>query len=152
MDCQIEFSVMSEQLAGHVARGWKYEVEAKVFSKGLMASGIIAVDEHPLEPGPPRELSTATRSLLLPAQPGEGPATVQLSVNADRVRWPADDEPIVTVPIRCPEPGDPPYTIEADIPLTIDDAPDFFGGAAKFVVRARLVATRVQPTLQEQLA
>jgi hypothetical protein len=139
---QIEFSVTSESLAGHVSDRWKYAVQAQVHSSGLVASGTIAVDEHQLKPGTTRPLS-GTRKVQLPVRPGQAPTEVVFSVEADGVTW-LDDEDnpaAISIPIHCPEPGEPPYTIETDIPLAIDDAPGFTGGRARLTVRARLVAT-----------
>lgn len=139
---QIEFSVTSESLAGHVSDRWKYAVQAQVHSSGLVASGSIAVDEHQLKPGTTRPLA-GTRKVQLPVRPGQAPIEVVLSIEADGVTWLADDDnpAAISVPIHCPEPGDPPYTIETDIPLSIGDAPGFTGGRAKLTVRARLVAS-----------
>jgi hypothetical protein len=139
----IEFSVTAESLAGHVSDSWKYAVEAKVFSPGLVASGSIAVDEHRLPPGTTLFLHDRTRKIVLPVRPGEAPAEVVLSVDADGVTWREDDDNpgSISIPIRCPEPGEPPYTIETDIPLAIGDAPGFTGGDARLTVRARLVAS-----------
>lgn len=140
---QIEFSVTSERLAGHVSDRWKYTVQAQVLSAGLVASGSIVIDDHQLKPGTSRDLADVTRKVVLPVRPGEHPAEVLLSVQAEGVTW-RDDEAnstTVTVPIHCPEAGEPAYTIETDIPLAIDDAPGFTGGEARLTVRARLVAT-----------
>ena len=139
---QIEFSVTSESLAGHVSDRWKYAVQAQVHSSGLVASGAIAIDEHQLRPGTTRALG-GTRKVQLPVRSGEAATQVVLSVVADGVTW-LDDEDnpaAISIPIHCPEPGEPPYTIETDIPLAIDDAPGFTGGRARLTVRARLVAS-----------
>src|SRR6478735_633778 len=139
---QIEFSVTSESLAGHVSDRWKYAVKAQVTSSGLVASGAIAIDDHQLRPGTTRPLEGA-RKVQLPVRAGQGPAEVLLSVEAEGVTWRVDaDHPqAVFVPVHCPEPGEPSYTIETDIPLAIGDAPGFTGGQAKLTVRARLVAS-----------
>lgn len=140
---QIEFAVTSESLAGPVSDRWKYTVHAEVFSDGLVASGAIAVDEHQLKPGTTRALADSTRKVVLPVRADDGLAQVVLSVTADGVTWRSDGDgaPALMVPICCPEPGAPPYAVETDIRLAIDDAPGFTGGEARLTVRARLVAS-----------
>jgi hypothetical protein len=117
-------------------------VQAQVHSSGLVASGSIAVDEHQLKPGTTRPLA-GTRKVQLPVRSGDAPTEVVLSVEADGVTWLADENnpAAISIPVHCPEPGEPPFTIETDIPLAIGDAPGFTGGRAKLTVRARLVAS-----------
>ena len=145
MDCKITFSLVQESLAGDIGDDWKYSVQAKVFNPGLTGAGTINVPEHRLTPGTSQPPPGPAQAVVIPAGAcGTGPR-VELTVNATEVDWLIDDKgsKVVTVPMECPGPGGPPFTLEPEVAVPVRESPRFLGGSATLRVKVRLVAACV---------
>lgn len=145
MECKITFSLVLESLVGDIGDDWEYSVQAKVFNPGLSGVGTISVPEHQLTPGTSQAPPGPGQAVEIPAGAcGTGPQ-VELTVNATEVDWLIDDEGsnVIVVPMECPGPGGPSFTIEPEISVRVRESPRFLSGSATFKVRVRLVATCV---------
>jgi len=145
MECKITFSLVLESLVGDIGDDWEYSVQAKVFNPGLTGAGTIGIPEHQLAPGRSQPPPGAGQSVVIPAGAcGTGPR-VELTVNATEVDWLIDDHGsnVIVVPMECPGPGGPPFTIQPEISVVVRESPRFFGGSATLKVKVSLVAACV---------
>lgn len=146
MKCQITLDLVSESLDGDIGDDWAYSVEAKVFNPGLTGAGTISVPEHTLKPGSSQGSPGRNLAVKIPAGAcGTGPK-VELTLNATEVDLILDDEGsnVIQVPMECPGPGGPPFTLEPEIVAKVLENPNFLGGAAKLTIKVRLTATCVK--------
>ena len=51
MEGKVTLSVLKESHEGNAGNDWKYQIEAKVFNRGLKGQGLIKVAKHNLPSG-----------------------------------------------------------------------------------------------------
>ena len=67
MGIRLTMALVSEGQEGNLGDDWKYELETKIFCKGMLGDTTVSVPKHNLKPGTVMEPYSLTRS------PGFGP-------------------------------------------------------------------------------
>lgn len=137
MKGKVTLSVLSESHEGNAGNDWKYQLQAKVFNRGLKGKGVIKVEKHDLPsgasqapPGPPAPVAIAAGDY-------NNEIKIKLRLEAHEVDLFRNDVGLTDVDLylACPGPGAEPLVHERDISVGVSDS----GRDSVITLRIRLV-------------
>lgn len=137
MEGKITLSVLSEGHEGNAGNDWKYQLEAKVFNRGLKGQGLIQVAKHGLPsgvtqapPGPP-----APVEILVGDCSNE--IKIKLRLEASEVDFFRNDVGLTDIDLhlKCPGPGAEPLVHDHDLSVGVSDS----GRDSVVTIKVRLV-------------
>lgn len=124
MKGKVTLSVLSESHEGNAGNDWKYQIEAKVFNRGLKGQGIIEVGKHNLPSGMTQAPPGPPDAIELPAGDCGDEIKIKLRLEATEVDIFGNDVGLADIDLylKCPDPGAAPLVHERDISIGVSDS------------------------------
>jgi len=124
MEGKVTLSVLSESHEGNAGNDWKYQIEAKVFNRGLKGQGLIEVKKHNLPSGTTQAPPGPLDVIEVPAGDCSNEIKIKLRLEATEVDFFRNDVGLTDVDLylKCPDPGAEPLVHERDISVGVSDS------------------------------
>ena len=124
MEGKVTLSVLSESHEGTAGNDWKYQIEAKVFNRGLKGQGIIEVRKHNLPSGTTQAPPGPPDAIEVPAGDCNDEIKVKLRLKAIEVDLFRNDVGVTDIDLylNCPGPGAEPLVHERDLSVGVSDS------------------------------
>jgi len=137
MEGKVTLSVLSESHEGIAGNDWKYQVEAKVFNRGLKGQGMVTVKKHNLPSGTTQAPPGPPAAVEMPVGDCSNELKIKLRLEATEVDVFSNDFGVsdIDLYLKCPAPGAEPLVHERDISVGVSDS----GRDSVVTVKVRLV-------------
>lgn len=137
MEGKVTLSVLSESHEGSAGNDWKYQLEAKVFNRGLKGQGLITVKKHQLPSGVTQAPPGPPAAVEIPVGDYSNEIKVKLRLVATEVDLFQNDVGVTDIDLylNCPGPGAEPLVHERDLSVGVSDS----GRDSVVVIKVRLV-------------
>lgn len=137
MEGMVTISVLSESHEGSAGTHWKYQLEAKVFNRGLKGKGIIEVGKHTLPSGTTQAPPGPPAPVEIPAGDYSNEIKIKLRLEAHEVDFFRNDVGLTDIDLylACPDPGTDPLVHEQDVSVGVSDS----GKDSVVTLKVRLV-------------
>lgn len=124
MKGKVTISVLSESHEGNAGNDWKYQLEAKVFNRGLKGRGVINVEKHDLPSGTTQAPPGPPAPVEMPAGDCGKEIKIKLRLEACEVDLFRNDVGVTDIDLylACPEPGAEPLIHEREISAGVSDS------------------------------
>lgn len=139
MEGKVTISVLSESHEGSAGNDWKYQLEAKVFNRGLKGQGVIKVGKHDLPSGVTQEPPGPPAAVEMPVGDCSNELKIKLRLEAIEVDLFRNDVGVTDIDLclACPGPGAKPLVHEREISVGVSDS----GRDSVVTLKVRLVLT-----------
>ncbi len=137
MEGKVTISVLRENHVGSAGNDWKYQLEAKVFNRGLKGKGVIEVGKHNLPSGTTQVPPGPPAPVEMTAGDYSNEIKIKLRLEAHEVDLFRNDVGIsdVDLYLSCPDPGTEPLVHEQEISVGVSDS----GRDSVLTLKVRLV-------------
>jgi hypothetical protein len=137
MESKVTLSVLKESHEGNAGNDWKYQIEAKVFNRGLKGQGLIKVDKHDLPSGVAQAPPGPPTPVEMPAGDCSNEIKVKIRLEAIEVDFFRNDTGLTDIDLylKCPGPGAEPLVHDRDISVGVSDS----GRDSVVTIKLRLV-------------
>jgi len=124
MEGKVTISVLSESHEGNAGNDWKYQLEVKVFNRGLQGQGVIEVAKHDLPSGTTQAPPGPPAPVEIPTGDCSNEIKVRIRLEAHEVDLFRNDVGLTDIDLHlaCPGPGEEPLVLERDISVGVSDS------------------------------
>ena len=124
MEGKVTLSVLSENHQGNAGKDWKYQIEAKVFNRGLKGQGVIKVNKHDLPSGTTQAPPGPPAAVDIPAGDCNNEIKVKIRLEATEVDFFTNDVGLTDIDLylKCPGSGAEPLVHDRDISVGVSDS------------------------------
>jgi hypothetical protein len=140
MGCRLTVTLLTEHQEGNIGNDWKYLLELKVFSRGVVGKGKVRVKKHQLDSGETQAPPGPPDPLVIDLGESSGELNVKMFLTATEVDMFINDtgKTDKAVSITCPEPGAPAATEEFEISVGVRESPGLLNEVAIFTLKGLL--------------
>ena len=137
MECKATLSVLSESHEGNAGNDWKYQLEAKVFNRGLKGQGLITVKKHHLPSGTTQAPPGPPATVEIPVGDCSNEFKFKLRLEATEVDLFQNDVGVTDIDLYLvfPGPGAEPLVHEREMSVGVSD----YGRDSVVTIKVRLV-------------
>jgi hypothetical protein len=137
MEGKVTLSVLKESHEGNAGNDWKYQLEAKVFSRGLKGQGVIKVGKHDLPSGVTQTPPGPPAAVEIPISDCSDEIKIKIRLEAVEVDLFRNDVGLTDIDLylKFPGPGAEPLVHDRDISVGVSDS----GWDSVVTIRVRLV-------------
>lgn len=124
MEGKVTISVLSESHQGNAGKDWKYQLEAKVFNRGLKGQGVIKVGKHDLPSGTTQAPPGPPATVDISAGDCNNEIKVKIRLEATEVDFFSNDVGLTDIDLylKCPGPDAEPLVHDRDISVGVSDS------------------------------
>ncbi|MCW8926160.1 MAG: hypothetical protein OQJ84_07890 [Xanthomonadales bacterium] len=124
MEGKVTISVLQESHEGSAGNDWKYQLEVKVFNRGLQGQGVIEVAKHNLPSGTTQAPPGPPAPVEIPIGDSSNDIKVKFRLEAHEVDLFRNDVGVTDIDLNlaCPQPGEEPLVLERDISVGVSDS------------------------------